>query len=129
MIASRKHGFVFIKTMKTAGTSIELTLGPHCGPDDIVTPISERFDLQRATHGVYPRNFGQPDVERRYLAATHARNKQEMKAALADNRLTGCPSHAFANQIQSKVGHEFWERAFKFTSERHPTPRRFPWPA
>jgi hypothetical protein len=40
MIASRLHNFIFIKTMKTAGTSIEMALSPHCGPDDILTPIS-----------------------------------------------------------------------------------------
>ncbi len=39
MILSHQHRFIFIKTMKTAGTSIEVYLSRFCGPDDIVTPI------------------------------------------------------------------------------------------
>lgn len=39
MIVSHRHRFVFIKTLKTAGTSIEVFLSPHCGSGDIVTPI------------------------------------------------------------------------------------------
>lgn len=37
MIVSHLHRFVFIKTRKTAGSSIEAALAPYLGPDDIVT--------------------------------------------------------------------------------------------
>lgn len=120
MIGSRKHGFIFIKTMKTAGTSIELALGPHCGPDDIVTPINVRFDRERVGQGVLPRNFGKPDIEARYVAALRARDKKAAKDAIQENRETGLPSHAFPSQVIAAVGADFWESAFKFTSERHP---------
>ena len=39
MIVSHRHRFIFIRTMKTAGTSIETFLSRFCGPEDIVTPI------------------------------------------------------------------------------------------
>lgn len=39
MIISHKYRFIFVKTLKTAGTSIEVFLSQHCGPLDIVTPI------------------------------------------------------------------------------------------
>jgi hypothetical protein len=39
MIISHKYRFIFVKTLKTAGTSIEIFLSQHCGPDDVVTPI------------------------------------------------------------------------------------------
>ncbi|MGJ3230742.1 MAG: hypothetical protein ACFE0P_02990 [Oceanicaulis sp.] len=38
-IISHRYRFIFIKTQKTAGTAIEVTLSPLCGPDDVVTPI------------------------------------------------------------------------------------------
>ena len=36
MIISHRHKFVFIKTRKTAGTSIQQAIEKHCGPDDVV---------------------------------------------------------------------------------------------
>jgi hypothetical protein len=53
MIISHQHRFIFIKTVKTAGTSIEVYLSPHCAPGDILTPI------QPPHQGHLPRNFGQ----------------------------------------------------------------------
>lgn len=44
MIVSHRHKLIFIKTLKTAGTSIELALTKHCGPDDIITPIFPAVD-------------------------------------------------------------------------------------
>lgn len=41
MIISHKHKFIFIKTRKTAGTSIEIYLSQFCGDEDIITPIME----------------------------------------------------------------------------------------
>ncbi|MGH8553332.1 MAG: sulfotransferase family 2 domain-containing protein, partial [Methylococcales bacterium] len=39
MIVSHKYRFIFIKTVKTAGTSIETYLSGWCGDEDIVTPV------------------------------------------------------------------------------------------
>lgn len=39
MIISHQHRFIFIKTVKTAGTSIEVFLSQQCGSSDVVTPI------------------------------------------------------------------------------------------
>ena len=41
MIVSHKYKFIFIKTRKTAGTSIEYNLSKYLGKEDIITPTSE----------------------------------------------------------------------------------------
>ena len=39
MVISHQHRFIFIKTYKTAGTSIEVFLSQRCDPHDVFTPI------------------------------------------------------------------------------------------
>ncbi len=47
MIISHQYRFIFVKTLKTAGTSIEVFLSQHCGPDDVVTPILPHVEPHR----------------------------------------------------------------------------------
>ena len=37
MIVSHKHKFIFFKTRKTAGSSIQVALAKHCDENDIIT--------------------------------------------------------------------------------------------
>jgi hypothetical protein len=43
MILSHEHKFIFLRTKKTAGTSIELALFELCGPNDVITPSPGRM--------------------------------------------------------------------------------------
>ena len=41
MIISHKHKFIFIKTRKTAGTTIEYNLSKYLGSEDIIAPSEQ----------------------------------------------------------------------------------------
>lgn len=58
MILSFKHKFIYIKTMKTGGTSTELALSSICGPDDVITSVTSVEEvIRKQRYGQYCRNF------------------------------------------------------------------------
>ena len=94
MIASRAHRFVFIKTRKTAGTSIEIALSRHCGPADLVTRISaDDEELRAAAGGVGPQN---------------------------DDTDPSSYAHMGARRVIEVIGRETWDDYFTFAVERNP---------
>ena len=101
MIVSHKHKFIFLKTQKTAGTSIEIALSKHCGPDDIITPISSEDEKLRKKFGnLGPQNYVSPiwDYGVRDLA----------KRLLRDRRKLRFYNHISANVVRAHVGEHVW---------------------
>ena len=112
MIVSHKHRFIFIKTEKTAGTSMEIALSRYCGPDDIITPISPGDEDKRRTLGYRgPQNYRIP------LAKYSKRDL--LNAAYTRKRLTFY-NHASAAYVMKYLDREVWRSYFKFCFERNP---------
>lgn len=97
MIISHRHGFIFLKTQKTAGSSVELALSEICGPDDVITRMNaeERGDSDTRRG---PQNYDVPPAYRPLGAAllhrmgARARRSgysyyQHMPAALVRRRM------------------------------------------
>lgn len=54
MIISHRHRFIFLKTLKTASTSIEIALSKHCGPEDTITRMFVARDEELRRSLGYP---------------------------------------------------------------------------
>lgn len=129
MIVSHKFGFIFVKTGKVAGTSLEMALSRFLGPEDIVTPVTGNDELDRYRRGFrtaqnFQKTVGQlrPAEWGRWLKASlRSRWRSGEGRVLARNQF---PKHYWnhmaARDIRDRIGDEVWQRYFKFTVERNP---------
>jgi hypothetical protein len=122
MIASYSRNFIFIKTRKTAGTSVEIVLSSWCDRRDICTPINAEDEIARLQQGGLPSNFAtDPSAEQRYRDAIRSKDLPTIT-----QRYRGLNkrffNHMSASEIRSLLP-DLWGTAFKFTVERHPYER------
>lgn len=111
-ILSHRHRCIFIKTRRTAGTSIEVFLSQACGPEDVVTPIRPHVEPHR------PRNHTGPFNPLPELLASHGRYLRSTWRELADRRRFF--NHMPALKVRARVGKPLWDRYFTFCVERNP---------
>jgi hypothetical protein len=103
MIISHQHKFIFIKTKKTAGTSIEIALSKICGEQDIITPISPEDENTRMALGYRgPQNYIFNGAQLFY-------------------------NHIPASDVRALAGGEVWDAYFKFCFERNPWDKVISW--
>ncbi|PCI64617.1 MAG: hypothetical protein COB37_00690 [Kordiimonadales bacterium] len=118
MILSHDHQFIFIKTRKTAGTSVEMALTGHCGPLDIVTPIAPEDERNRAALGLAPKNR---IITGPYKAGSEIPEGVDFgKYSNSSKALSQFQNHSPAPEIKKQIGDLLWDRYFKFTIERNP---------
>lgn len=116
MIVSHARKFIFVKTRKTSGTSMEISLSQACGPDDIITPISWEDELIRLEFGGrLPQNY-EGRGEAKYRDMIKARKLKVLRA----RRRGRFYNHMPAVAIRDRVGKDVWEQYFTFSIERHP---------
>lgn len=117
MIVSHRHRFIFLKTQKTAGSSIELFLRRFCGPDDIVTPVDPDEPLAAELGLDPPRNYGDRlarpwEWRRRDLHTVRTTRALPRRSTLRD--------HSSAAEVRAVVGQQVWDEYLTFTVVRNP---------
>jgi hypothetical protein len=116
MIVSYSRNFIFIKTKKTAGSTVEAVLALGCGPGDIIT----QDDAYK-----HPGSEDTWDLEELHKIRRQARHEREARRAAGEEvlgrRLRGeFYSHMPASDIRERLDPAFWAAAYKITVERHP---------
>jgi hypothetical protein len=115
MILSHAYRFIFLKTNKTAGTSIEIALSKFCGPDDIIAPVSPADEVLRKSLGHRgPQNYLPP------FSQYAARDWLTAAKRLQRKRFY---NHMPAREVKQLVGDRIWNSYFKFCFERNPWDR------
>ena len=112
MIISHRYKFIFIKTHKTAGSSMEMALGALCGPDDIIAPMESNAGtaIPRTSHGRLLTGHGS------------ARPRLLRKCIDRHSPLLGkwFYEHMPAVRVRELVGGDVWNSYHKFCYERNP---------
>jgi len=103
MLVSHRKQFIFIKSAKTAGTSIEEYFEPWCLPE-----------------GAYVPQHGRP-------AAVTAQGVVGARNRKYHDTADGFISHLQADGVRARVGEEIWRRYFKFTCVRNPFDKVVSW--
>lgn len=112
MIISHQHKFIFIKTKKTAGTSIEIALSKICGENDILTEINEEDEQTRWRY--YKRKAQNFNIPYRYY------NLKDWLRLLIKRNKKKYYNHMPASLVRENVSKEIWNTYYKFCFERHP---------
>lgn len=103
MIISHSHQFIFIKSLKTAGTSVEAALSNHCSGNDVVVPIND-FAHNRDPEGqVQHRAMNADEVYRRI--------GQHVDAATIRSRE---PAEVWSNYFKVSIARNPWDRALSY---------------
>lgn len=115
MILSHKHRFIFVKSKKTAGTSLEIALSRLCGPDDIITPSdSEDEALQEQWGGRGAQNHRKPILKFQWA---------DWHSLLTERCWPQYQSHMTPCEIRRAFGETVWREYRTLCFERNPWDR------
>lgn len=118
MIISHAHRFIFLKTQKCAGTSVEMALSMICGPDDVVSSWGAVDAEQQHQVGCEPRNIEIPLAYRPYT--WQLRQLMRLRTAHRGVRYHG---HMSASKIRQSMDARLFDAYRKVTIVRNPWDR------
>lgn len=111
MIISHKYKFIFIKTFKTAGTSLEVYFSQFAGEADVLTPI---FPQEENHHAQNWKGWFNPFQESQRYNLTLKNRLKEF--ALRRKFYNHIPAYL----VRERIPADTWNSYFKFCVERNP---------
>ena len=115
MIVSHKNKFIFLKTRKTAGSSIEIALSKHCGPEDIITQIAPSEEKMRLDMGYRGRQNTQIPIS--------MYRKWDLWSRLRGDGPAHHFNHTPAKLLRRRLDTEIFDEYYKFCVVRNPWDR------
>lgn len=119
MLVCHRYRFIFIKTRKTAGTSIEIALSKFCDRDDIITPIFEKDEQTR-------QELGYTSAQNYQIPYKNYAIKDWLRLAISQNKAF-YSNHMPARHISTRIDAKIWKNYFKFCFERNPWDKAISW--
>ena len=113
-IISHRHRFIFLKTRKTAGTSLEIWLSDKLGPRDVIFGAEELAHIRRPFMTTMHSTTRFPELERWI--------KLRIKKGLGW-RPFAIHEHMTAAEVLRVVGPRIWQSYTKICVERDPWDR------
>ena len=114
MIILHEYKLIFLKTRKTAGTSIEHFLGRHRGPDDIVTRV---YPPLKGHEPQNHRGLFNPIGDSRVVFGPDRRFRTAVRIALNREKFF---NHMTAGDLRRRISATVWDGYTKIAVERNP---------
>lgn len=115
MIISHKHKFIFLRTKKTASTSLEIYLSQFCGKEDVITQDDIEAETMKKKLGQRSRNYQLPLIEYNFSDW-----KILVRSLSTKNIRHKFYNHMSADELKKIISPKIWRNYFIFCFERNP---------
>ncbi|MES9905353.1 MAG: sulfotransferase family 2 domain-containing protein [Sedimenticola sp.] len=116
MIISHKHKYIFLKTTKTASTSVEIALSKYCGTEDIITQFCQEDEKKR-------KELGYPGVQNCRISIHQDKLRLYKSLMPPWQKIPYYYNHITAKEVKAYIGDDIWNSYYKFCVERNPWER------
>lgn len=112
MIINHKYKFIFIKTQKTASTTLEIALSQICDENDIITPITPRDEDYRKSLKF--------QTAINYKIPFSKYSKKQLFEYFFTQKRREYYNHMSCQEIREEIGVKIYDSYYKFCFERNP---------